>query len=613
MALLQAVVIGLIALIITPGFLFYFDITPKVVILLAGTAAVLFFAARGRGRETGPAAPRIARWFTVLLLLNFASVLISTALSADPARSLYGSTWRQFGAVAEGAAMLFAWLVAFQCAGRPDRVKTILRAVSLAGLMSAAYGIAQYFGWDPFIPKASYHIGAGVWTIVRPPGTLGYASYFATWLLLTVPLSLGLAAWEDHNAWRCLAAAAAALAVVAMLLTGTRAAIVGLAVGGAVWLYWQGFRATRGMGIAAVALLLASTGFYISPPGRQLRARMRWFAEDPRGGARPLLWRDSLNMAAHRLAGGYGPEVFLGLFPHFESKELAKAYPDFVHESPHNIFLDALVSQGTPGFLILGALCVTGFTAAWRLKSVQPAVAAYLAAALAAGVVSQQFTAFTAPTALLFFVTIALAVSLAGKAGPPRSQPLFAAAAPLAALVLLYFALRLTMAGHALARTKAAFQSGDLRAVSAEYENYWFWRLPGTSADVWYSRSWMDVARQTTNIGVLEEAVTIAEQAAARATETAEEPFAAWYNLAQINAVHNDAAATERSLRAAIAAHPNWFKPHWTLAQVLRVQVRLEEAEAEAALAVELDGGRDAEVSRTLQEIRAARADSHSP
>ena len=39
MALLQATAIGLIALIIAPGFFFYFDITPKVALLLAGAAA----------------------------------------------------------------------------------------------------------------------------------------------------------------------------------------------------------------------------------------------------------------------------------------------------------------------------------------------------------------------------------------------------------------------------------------------------------------------------------------------------------------------------------------------------------------------------------------------
>ena len=92
-------------------------------------------------------------------------------------------------------------------------------------------------------------------------------------------------------------------------------------------------------------------GFYLSPAGLQLRSRTRWFLEDPWGGARPALWRDSLRMGLARPLLGFGPEVFTAEFPRYESISLAQAYPDFAHESPHNIFLDALISQGIPGLL----------------------------------------------------------------------------------------------------------------------------------------------------------------------------------------------------------------------------------------------------------------------
>src|SRR6185503_18582760 len=94
--------------------------------------------------------------------------------------------------------------------------------------------------------------------------------------------------------------------------------------------------------------------------------------------------------------------------------------------------------------------------------------------------------------------------------------------------------------------------------------------------------------------------------AALQATETVEDPFNAWYNQSAFAASRNDAAGAERSLRAAIAIHPNWFKPHWTLSRLLHLQGRLEEAEREALLAVDLDGGVHSEVTRTLEEMRAA-------
>ena len=63
---------------------------------------------------------------------------------------------------------------------------------ALETTLSSGYTIAQYFGWDPILSAAAYRIGEGIWTIVRPPGTFGYVSYFATWLLMAGFLCLSL-------------------------------------------------------------------------------------------------------------------------------------------------------------------------------------------------------------------------------------------------------------------------------------------------------------------------------------------------------------------------------------------------------------------------------------
>jgi hypothetical protein len=185
-------------------------------------------------------------------------------------------------------------------------------------------------------------------------------------------------------------------------------------------------------------------------------------------------------------------------------------------------------------------------------------------------------------------------------------------AAPVVGLALAYLAFRLVAADQALEKTKRGLDAADLRAASAAYDSYGRWRLPGAGADLWYSRALMDLARKSTDMALIERAFARSEDAAERATEGAEEPFNAWYNAAQLTALENDYAATERCLRAAILAHPYWFKPHWTLAQVLALQARGEEAEREASLAVELDGGKDPEVAEALRQIRE-RASSHAP
>jgi hypothetical protein len=78
--------------------------------------------------------------------------------------------------------------------------------------------------------------------------------------------------------------------------------------------------------------------------------------------------------------------------------------------------------------------------------------------------------------------------------------------------------------------------------------------------------------------------------------------------MSALYASQNDSERTERSLRAAMAARPNWFKPHWTLARLLLLEHRMDEAEREAAVASELDAGKNPEVAQTLWEIRAQRA-----
>jgi O-antigen ligase len=613
MVLLLGAVVAVVALIILPGFSFYFDITPKVAALLAGTGVMLVTLGIAQTRASATGGPRADQGvrptnglFSALLLLNLISLAVSTAFSSQPGMSLFGSNWRRFGSVIQAAVLLFAWLVAGLCAGRPERVRTILRGVTLAGIVSAGYGIFQYAGWDPLLPAAAYHVGEGIWTIVRPPGTLGYASYFATWLLFVIFLGLGHHSMEESRVWRRLATLAMGLACVAMLLTGTRAAVLALLAGGAVFAARKGLRMTqrqvRAACLAAALLAAGAAALYYSPPGRQLRSRARWFAEDPWGGARLDLWRDSLAMSSHRLAAGYGPEVFTAEFPHFESVALARAYPDFFHESPHNILVDALVSQGIPGFVILIALCAYGFRKAWQMK--QAPLGAAFAAALASGIVSQQFTSFTMPTALMFYTTLALAAAL----DTPRARQAKAPVLLVIGSTLLYLAVRFTLADHALALARQALDREDVRTAAAQYQNYQRYRLPGAGADLWYSRATLNVALKSKDALRRTAAMLQSEAAALGATRTSEDPFNSWYNLAVISGLDDNGARAGQCLRAAIGAHPNWFKPHWSLAQVLRVEGRTEEAGREAALAADLDAGKHLEVTRTRDEIRSALA-----
>lgn len=583
-------VLGLVPLLLAPGVFFYFDVTPKILVLLAGTAVALALW-RGRAGDDAPA----RGWLRLLLAAQAGSLLVSTAFSSDPALSLTGTNWRRFGLPVHLAVLICAYLLSL------ERPRSILRVVAISGSLAALYGIGQYFGWDPWVPKQAYHIGEGIWTIVRPPGPLGHAGYFGVYLLSVAFAGVALVASEEPVQWRWIGAAAASLAPAAILLSGTRAASLGLMIGVVTLAIRRRPRVTARRASLMAVLAVGIVAFYFSPAGLMVRARTRWFREDPGGGGRLLLWRDTLKMARQRWVTGFGPETYSSQFPRFQSEQLARQFPERYYESPHNIFADALASQGVPGMLLLAGLAALGL---WASRGAGPAGEA-LAAGLLASVVGNQFLSFTMPTALLFYVTITTLCSFTTSQGPSAPVPVFAIL-PVSVLFLTA-AFFLSWADFWLARTKTALEAGEIEQAIQNYQRLRRWAPPGFDADLWYSRALLAAAPKIRSTETSRLAWQQAFDAAVRASATSEERPNAYYNLAAFYALQNDFARTEQSLRSAIAWAPQWYKPRWMLAQVLRQAGRLDEAERLARLAVELNGGKDREVSQTWNEIQAAR------
>jgi len=607
MGLCLRAMVALLPLILVPYVLLYYDVTPKIVVLLAGTAVAAWLRIR-----TAPVRSPVTRVLGFLLLGEGLWVAVATMVSKDPALSLGGGAWRRYGLITQAAVLSLAWIVAQYAAGQPERVRQLLRAIAVSGIPVAIYGILQYLGWDPVIDPSAYHTGAGPLAIVRPPATMGYASYLATYLLSVIFSGVALVLLEESLAWRIVGAAAVLVVTAALILTGTRAAIVALLCGAVLLGLWLRPKIRARELIVGLAALALIAGFYFSSAGQLLRSRVRWSMEDPAGGGRPLLWRDSIRMAGSRWLVGFGPETFSIWFPRYQSAELARAYPAFYQESPHNIFLDALVDEGIPGAGLLVAITVLGFGAAWRRRDSK--LAKVLAAALAALVVSQQFTAFTAVTATFFYVTIALLAAQASEAEPLpatryRADRLIGAG--LAAVMYLPFALALVVADAGLSHVHNLAYFGRVREAAASYHELERWQPPGMRMDLWYSRAIARAARLASDPADASLAWREGLEAAKRATGSAEERENAWLNLAVFYGRENDYVHTEEALRAAIASAPNSYKPHWLLAQVLWLGGRLPEAEAEAARAADLDGGKNQEVARTLTGIRAAAKNSH--
>ena len=617
MRLLPAVIVFAVPMAFAPRLLFYYDVTPKSVALLAGAALVLLWAAWKPQTSLSLMTSRFGRWNAGLVaafcFLTIAAALLSPVVSLPGGRALvwFGSSWRRWGAVEQIATVLGAFLAA-GIAGQSDRHRAaVLRAVCAAGVPAGIYGIAQYFGVDPLLSPAAYLVGEGSYQIVRPPGPLGHSDYFAAFLLWPVFAGTALSNREACRFDRWLGGAAVSTGIVAIVLAGSRGAWLGLAAGAMVSL-WLWRPRLRSVGASLAVFVTLAAAFYVSPAGARLRARAFWISEDRAGGARLLLWRDSVRMASARPFTGFGPEAFEAEFPQYQSAELARAYPDFYHESPHNIFLDALNSQGPAGVVLLAGWIVLGMLAGLRGPPETRPVAIALLSALAGSTVAQQFIVFVVPTAFTFYLGVSLLAGLAPAPSLRVSMPLRAAIAMGAVLVCGFFAFagfRLAQADWALGRAQRLLDSGESKVAAALWESRRasgsaaIARDWGVTADLYFSRRWAAAASAAQDPLDKIRLSALAFESARNATLSPEQQQNAWYNFAMLAAAVNDPGAVESSLRAAIAAGPRWFKPHWTLARLLYATGRKDEARQEAEVALDLDGHKDPEVIATVSEI----------
>jgi O-antigen ligase len=596
MQLWVLLITALVPLAMTPGLVSAFDITPKIAILLFCESVLLLFCKQLVNGTHALLESPVGKLLLACLTALWLSMALSTLYSTRPILSITGSSWRRDGLITESALLFFAFTSAAWFAEDQRRIRSVLRTATATGVVASLYGLAQYFGWDPFLPSKAYQSGEGIFTIVRPPGTFGHADYFANWLLMAMFFALALRAVEDDKRWRTAADLAIVLATFAIVLSGTRSAMLGLFIGAIVFVAIARPRLDRNVvlimtgGIACLGLL------YVSPAGEKLRARVHWSLDDVRGGARLLLWKDSIRMAIHRPLFGYGLETFTEQFPPFESVELSRAYPDFYQESPHNMFLDALTSRGLPGALLLLSLCVLALWAARKNAA--------LAAGLTGAIVCQQFVVLTVPTAVYFYLLIAMLFGGTAQPVAPRRFPRVLVPLTAAiAIVFLIFAARLIIADHSMALAERRIEAGDAPGAAAAYRAVQRWAPAGDAGDLRYSRAMTHLSSTTPVFATSVAAASQAVESGIRATQTAEDRQNAWYNLATIAALRNDPAGVESGLRHAIASAPNWFKPHWTFSQFLELRGRHAEARQEAALALELNGGHDPEVTETSSRI----------
>jgi hypothetical protein len=552
------------------------DVMPKVILVLFGAAGLLFLWPQWTPGIARLWAMRHGRWFLWLVMAQSTVLAASSLFSNQPLLSFVGTTWRRFGLVEQAAALVIACCVAALVAEKPESVTSLWRAVVACAGIASVYGIAQYFGFDPFLERRLYAIDY-LGGIVRPPATMGHAIYYSAYL---VPVIL-IAAWqvglETKWSWRAMHGSLVALGPLAILLSGSRGALLGLAAGAILLIVYR--RPSKKLVGAAVSAVLVVGGFIaLAPFGASVRNRIRQWKEDP-GSVRLAVWRETPGLVAKAPWLGSGPETFAGAFRTVESAELARAYPDFINETPHNLFADAACEEGLAGLVIVIAL----FAAAW-LGTSSPGLRAALLGIAVCGL-------FASLSLVMGMYLWGMAgIAMAGETARARTvakpavrrmavwrMPVWQMAAAPVGIAFVAVAILLAVQDAAYADLQDsvdAKDAGDAKKAMRTATSFGV-GLPGY--ELWASQ-------EMAKLKAWSEAGT----AAALAEERGEDRASAAYQGSIIAIVNGDAPGAQAEADKAIALAPNWYKPHLLKAQLLQATGKNAEASEEARVSLNL-------------------------
>jgi len=244
-------------------------------------------------------------------------------------------------------AVLFAGVVVV--ARRPGYGRVVVGAVLLFGLLQALFGLwAYYADWTMNTSARLYHVGLQRWRpwedlrLVSPgriTGSLGVASnFFGGLMIVPTVLAVGLFAGVEDRRLQAAAAATAFVGFFALVLSFTRASILGAAVGFLVVVV-----VTRRIRVVPLVLVLVLAAGLATPIVQRLGV----------GNNRATLLRTAVELVRGSPLTGVGE---------FEEGARSSLTPEQLRQvanqrgeviTPHDSFLRAATETGIPGGILL--------------------------------------------------------------------------------------------------------------------------------------------------------------------------------------------------------------------------------------------------------------------
>ncbi len=320
-------------------------------------------------------------------LLAYAGwTLLSAVFSLDRARSL--ADCKQL--------VLFLIVPATYRLIRGSRAATMLTVIMSVGAATAAYGIFQYglLHYDQLNQ--------------RPQGTLGHYMTYSGLLMLVIGTALAKLLFDPREkTWAALVMPALLLAIA---LTSTRMAWVGVCAAAAVLLIIKDFR------LLAILPIVGAITFAAAGPAITHRLMSMFDAKDPTRRDRVAMLLEGQHMVRDHPVFGVGPNMVEEVYPQYRVAQAVEQ----INPHLHNVPMQIAAERGLPALALwivfLGVLCrdLYGRLRTIRPRTVVAAATAAIASMLAAGLFEYNFG--DSEFLMLFLLLITLPFAL-GRAG----------------------------------------------------------------------------------------------------------------------------------------------------------------------------------------------------
>ena len=320
-------------------------------------------------------------------LLAYAGwTLLSAVFSLDRARSL--ADCKQL--------VLFLIVPATYRLIRGSRAATMLTVIMSVGAATAAYGIFQYglLHYDQLNQ--------------RPQGTLGHYMTYSGLLMLVIGTALAKLLFEPREkTWAALVMPALLLAIA---LTSTRMAWVGVCAAAAVLLIIKDFR------LLAILPIVGAITFAAAGPAITHRLMSMFDAKDPTRRDRVAMLLEGQHMVRDHPIFGVGPNMVEEVYPQYRVAQAVEQ----INPHLHNVPMQIAAERGLPALALwivfLGVLCrdLYGRLRTIRPRTVAAAATAAIASMLAAGLFEYNFGDSEFLMMFLLLITLPFTVGRTG-------------------------------------------------------------------------------------------------------------------------------------------------------------------------------------------------------